>query len=364
MSAVPSSSTPPSRQTLVTRRSRLPSAYARRMRSRGTSRRLCFSTSAGVMPASIATLASAAALQAASQPSMSWLGSASANPSSWVCFKAVSNGAPCAIASMMKLVVLLKTASKPSRRQSTSVNSSRLKTGKPSITVLSKRMRRPVAAAFAAIRRQFQAMGPLFAVTTSMPRSNAVSMWPVATGAWSSSMTVSSTRTSAPEAARRSRGGRGGSGSGAPLGAAANAAPAVTPSGASRLPRRVPAPVIRTRRPCFRPRASCCRSSRSQNPRATAPKPSRQSLTVRRSALIASPSVRDHVARVPHRVAPGRHRVAPGRQRVAPGRQRVARVRGRIAPCPRAGWRPPCQRTAEARLCTASRSRSSSSFVV
>ena len=43
----------------------------------------------------------------------------------------------------MKLVVLLKTASKPCSRQSMSVNSSRLKTGRPSMTVLSKRMRRP-----------------------------------------------------------------------------------------------------------------------------------------------------------------------------------------------------------------------------
>ena len=176
-------SSAPSRHTLVTSRRRLPAAYACSMRSSGTSLRVCLSTSAGVMPAPIATFASAAALQAASQPSRSWLGSASAKPSSWACLSAASKLSPRAMASMMKLVVLLKTASKPRRRQSMSVNSSRLKTGRPSMTVLSKRMRRPVAAAFAATRSQFQAMGPLLAVTTSMPRSKAASMWPVATGA-------------------------------------------------------------------------------------------------------------------------------------------------------------------------------------
>ena len=67
-----------SRQTLVTSRRRRPSARARTMRSSGTSRRLSRVTSAGVMPASMATLASAAALLAASQPSTSLPGSASA----------------------------------------------------------------------------------------------------------------------------------------------------------------------------------------------------------------------------------------------------------------------------------------------
>ena len=57
-------------------------------------------------------------------------------------------------------------------------DSSRLNTGRPSITVLSKRMRRPAAAAAAATRRQFQAIGPLLAVTTSMPSAKACSMCP------------------------------------------------------------------------------------------------------------------------------------------------------------------------------------------
>ncbi len=70
------SSLPPDAATPAAGAGRLPRAAT--IRSSGTSRRLSRSTSAGVMPASMATLASAAALLAASQPSMSLLGSASA----------------------------------------------------------------------------------------------------------------------------------------------------------------------------------------------------------------------------------------------------------------------------------------------
>ena len=52
------------------------------------------------------------------------------------------------------------------------------------MTVLSKRMRRPVAAAAAETSGQLQAIGPLLAVTTSMPRRNASRTWPVAAGAY------------------------------------------------------------------------------------------------------------------------------------------------------------------------------------
>ncbi len=161
------------------------------------------------MPAPMATLARAAALKAASQPSTSLAGSASATPAACIRARASANLSPWPIASTIKLLVALNTASKPSRRQSGSANSSRLNTGRPSITVLSKRMRRPPAFAAAATRSQFQAIGPLLAVTTSMPSSKASRTWPVETGAKSCSITVSSTSTSAPDARRSSDAGAG-----------------------------------------------------------------------------------------------------------------------------------------------------------
>ena len=50
------------------------------------------------------------------------------------------------------------------------------------MTVLSKRMRRPLATAAAETSGQLQAIGPLLAVTTSMPRRNASRTWSVAAG--------------------------------------------------------------------------------------------------------------------------------------------------------------------------------------
>ena len=99
------------------------------------------------------------------------------------------------------------------------------------MTVLSKRMRRPLAAAAAATSGQLQATGPLLAVTTSMPRRNASRTWSVAAGRYDatpaatperSPMTVSSTRTSAPEAASSSAAGRGACGGAGPSPTAAS----------------------------------------------------------------------------------------------------------------------------------------------
>ncbi len=70
---------------------------------------------------------------------------------------------------MIELLVALNTASKPSSRQSGSVSSSRLKTRQ---AVHHRALEADAAAgglAAAATRSQFQAIGPLLAVSTSMP---------------------------------------------------------------------------------------------------------------------------------------------------------------------------------------------------
>ena len=158
------------------------------------------------------------------------------------------------------------------------------------MTVLSKRMRRPLAAAAAETSGQLQAIGPLLAVTTSMPRRNASRTWSVAAGRYDaapaatperSPITVSSTRTSAPEAASSSGAGRGACGGAGPSPTAASASAGVMPAGSSRLPWRVPAALISTRSPCRSASTRSWAASSSQSARATLPKPSRQSLTVR-----------------------------------------------------------------------------------
>ena len=62
--------------------------------------------------------------------------------------------------------------------------------------------------------------------------------------------------------------------------AAASSSAGVRPAGSTRLPRRVPAAPISTRRPCRSSSTRSCVASSSQSALATLPKPSRQSLTV------------------------------------------------------------------------------------
>ncbi len=258
---------------------------------------------------------------------------------------------------MMKLVVALKTASKPRNAQSGSAYSRRLNTGRPSMTVLSKRMRRPAAEAAAATSGQFQAMGPLLAVTTSMPRRNASRTWPVAAGVYDgapaatperSPITVSSTSTSAPEAARSSGAGRAACGGAGPSATAASTSAGAMPAGSSRLPCRVPAAVIRTRRPCRSASTRSWAASSSQRARATLPKPSRQSRTSRgraasspepNSEMLTSRGVPAGVAGPAVIASSARGRRRPRRAvRARPGwcTERVPRARGRRDPPDRA----------------------------
>jgi len=143
----------------------------------------------------------------------------------------------------------------------------------PSATVPSKRQRRPSAKARSFRRVKFQATGPLLTVMTSMPSEKAVSMWAVACGAPAScSMTVASTRMSACAAASKSCGLRAGAGRPASPTRACSS-PARSPFGSTKLPCRVPTPLMSTCKPKSRSSSSSLDRSTSRKPRATVPKP-------------------------------------------------------------------------------------------
>ena len=149
---------------------------------------------------------------------------------------------------MMKLVVALNTASKPSSRQSGSVNSSRLKTGRPSMTVLSKRMRRPVAAAAADTLRPVPGDRPLVGGDDVHAERNASRTWPVAAG-WRRRPRTPLLHDGELDEDVGARGGEELGGRPRPPAAGParrprgcqHLAPASCPAGSSRLPWRVPA---------------------------------------------------------------------------------------------------------------------------
>ena len=230
------------------------------------------------------------------------------------------------------------------------------------MTVLSKRMRRPAAAAAADDLRPGPGDGPLVGgddvhaqaerLEDVAGRRRPVRRAPAATPE-RSPITVSSTSTSAPEAARSSGAGRAACGGAGRSPTAASTSAGVMPAGSSRLPWRVPAALISTRRPCRSARTRSWAASSSQSARATLPKPSRQSLTVRgpsgagsspnpanemltsrgAPAGVAGPAVIASIAR-------GRRRPSPA-ARARPGwcRGRAPRAPGRRDPPGRAARR-------------------------
>ncbi len=125
-------------------------------------------------------LASAQPFTAASQPSRSFRGSASAMPSAWASFSAALAVRPSSMRERTRLVVLLSVPRKERMRAPRRQRSTRLKTGVPSITAPSWRKRRFLRAARAFSRRWAKATGPLFAVTTCIPRPRACRTWSIA----------------------------------------------------------------------------------------------------------------------------------------------------------------------------------------
>ena len=108
----------------------------------------------------ISTLTSAAVFAAASQPSMSSDGSASAMPRACISASAWSNSLPRSSSDRMKLQVVLMTPRKPSTTTAGMVSRTRLNTGTPSITAPSKKKMRSTDSASASSSWYANATGP------------------------------------------------------------------------------------------------------------------------------------------------------------------------------------------------------------
>ena len=188
---------PATRSARVTSRKCRPARAAARTAETGRPRIPRRRTRAGRTVAPMRTLASAQPLTAASQPSRSWRGSASAIPIACASRTAADGVAPCSIRVRTWLVVLLSVPRKPSTRAPGRQRSTMLKMGAPSMTAASKRKRRPRCFASCVRLRYAKASGPLFAVTTWRRSRSAARTW--ATAGWPrrGSSGVTSTITSA-----------------------------------------------------------------------------------------------------------------------------------------------------------------------
>ena len=209
----------------------------------------------GRTDAPIRAFASAQPLTAASHPSRSFRGSASAIPRAWASFTAALAVRPSSMRERTRLVVLLSVPRKETTRAPRRQRSARLKTGVPSITAPSWRKRHFVRAARARSGRRAKATGPLFAVTTCIPRPRACRTWAIAGWPLFGSRVVISTSTSAGTRAMKARtsptpGPRCSASRDRPIATCRSARPGSIPRGSMARPcRAVAIPVTRTRTP-------------------------------------------------------------------------------------------------------------------